>query len=313
MSSYPPVVSRLVDGFAARRPMRAKSMIITFFGDVASQHGQTVWLGSLIATMAKLGINERLVRTSVFRLVQEGWLESNRVGRRSYYRFSTFGLSEYERVTARIYDLEEPIWSRVWQLVVPVNVGEQVKDAFFRSLSWQGYRQISPGLFARPGAGGVELQTMLEEYGVRDNVLLMNADESALSSRVALREVIDTRWKLDEVAADYRSFLKRFQPLQRWLSQKSSIDTEAALIIRLLLVHEYRRLLLKDTPLPAVLLPSSWPGTKAKLTAAGIYRQVANPSVTYIMAHLEGLHGLLPEPSKQFTQRFAPQPIANAN
>ena len=129
-------------------------MIITFFGDVASQHRQTVWLGSLIATMAILGINERLVRTSVFRLVQEGWLESNRVGRRSYYRFSTFGLSEYERVTARIYDLEEPIWSRVWQLVVPVNVGEQVKDAFFRSLSWQGYRQISPGLFARPGAGG---------------------------------------------------------------------------------------------------------------------------------------------------------------
>ena len=293
--------------------MRAKSMVITFFGDVASQHGQTVWLGSLIATMAKLGINERLVRTSVFRLVQQGWLESNRVGRRSYYRFSTFGLSEYERVTARIYDLEEPIWSRVWQLVVPVNVGEQVKDAFFRSLSWQGYRQISPGLFARPGAGGVELQTMLEEYGVHDNVLLMNADESALSSRVALREVIDTRWKLGEVAADYRSFLKRFQPLQRWLNQKTAIDTEAALVIRLLLVHEYRRLLLKDTPLPAVLLPSSWPGTKAKLTAAGIYRQVANPSVTYIMAHLEGLHGLLPEPSKQFTQRFTPQPIVNAN
>jgi phenylacetic acid degradation operon negative regulatory protein len=222
-------------------------------------------------------------------------------------------LLEYERVAARIYDLDEPTWSRVWQLVVPVNLGEQVKDAFFRSLSWQGYRQITPGLFARPGAGGAELQTMLEEYSVRDNVLLMNADESVLSSRVALREVIDTRWKLDEVAADYRIFLKRFQPLQRWLSQKSSIDTEAALIIRLLLVHEYRRLLLKDTPLPAVLLPSSWPGTKAKLTAAGIYRQVANPSVTYIMAHLEGLHGLLPEPSKQFTQRFTPQPIVNAN
>jgi phenylacetic acid degradation operon negative regulatory protein len=101
--------------------------------------------------------------------------------------------------------------------------------------------------------------------------------------------------------------------LQRWLNQKTAIDTEAALVIRLLLVHEYRRLLLKDTPLPAVLLPSSWPGTKAKLTAAGIYRQVANPSVTYIMAHLEGLRGLLPEPSKQFTQRFTPQPIVNAN
>ena len=146
---------------------------------------------------------------------------------------------------------------------------------------------------------------MLEEYGVRDNVLLMNADESALSSRVALREVIDTRWKLDEVAADYRIFLKRFQPLQRWLNKKSSIDTEAALVIRLLLVHEYRRLLLKDTPLPAALLPPSWPGTKAKHTAARIYRQVANPSVTYIMAHLEGMHGLLPKSSKQFTRRFA--------
>ena len=285
--------------------MRAKSMIITFFGDVASQHGQTVWLGSLISTMALLGVNERLVRTSVFRLVQDGWLESMRVGRRSYYCFSDYGRSEYERVAARIYQVNEPAWAHVWQLVIPVNVEEKVRDIFFRSLFWQGYRQISAGLFARPGAGGDELHKMLEEFGLRDSVLLMDADESALSSHLALREVVDTSWKLDEVAESYRTFLAVFRPLQRWLDKKKVIDPEAALVIRLLLVHEYRRVLLKDTALPAALLPSSWPGTRARIVAAGIYRKVANPSLDYITSRLEGLNGVLPAPARQFGERFA--------
>lgn len=60
--------------------MRSTSLIITLFGDTVSPHGRTIWLGSLVQALAPIGVNERLVRTSVFRLVKEGWLEADRVG-----------------------------------------------------------------------------------------------------------------------------------------------------------------------------------------------------------------------------------------
>ena len=66
----------LVDEFRSRPTMRAGSLITTVFGDSIAPRGGTVWLGSLIEAMADFGISERLVRTSVFRLVKDGWLQS---------------------------------------------------------------------------------------------------------------------------------------------------------------------------------------------------------------------------------------------
>jgi phenylacetic acid degradation operon negative regulatory protein len=41
-------------------------------------------LEALIDLLAPLGINERLVRTSVFRLAREGWLKAKPIGRRAF-------------------------------------------------------------------------------------------------------------------------------------------------------------------------------------------------------------------------------------
>ena len=68
---------------AAGAAARAKSLIVTVWGDALAPHGGAVWLSGLIRLMAPFGINERLVRTSVFRLARDGWLASRQAGRRS--------------------------------------------------------------------------------------------------------------------------------------------------------------------------------------------------------------------------------------
>ena len=59
----------------------ASSLIVTVYGDAIEPHGGAVWLGSLIQLLEPIGINERLIRTSIFRLTKEGWLTAEKVGR----------------------------------------------------------------------------------------------------------------------------------------------------------------------------------------------------------------------------------------
>src|SRR5690625_2378432 len=90
-------IEELVRNFRLRRPIRATSLIISVYGDAIAPRGGTVWLGSLISALKPLGLNERLVRTSVYRLSQEGWLSSQRIGRRSYYSLTRAGWRSFER------------------------------------------------------------------------------------------------------------------------------------------------------------------------------------------------------------------------
>ena len=218
------VVKRLISDFSSRRPMRTTSLIVTLFGDVVSQHGGIIWLGSLVRALAPLGISERLVRTSVFRLVQEGWLVFDRKGRRSFYRFSDYGSHEYERAARRIYALEHTRRSGHWQLVIPLDVPEKHRERFKRSLYWQGFRNIAPGTFAKPGSSGRVLQETLQEFDVADKVVLMQADMLPYTSSSLVGNLVQDNWHLGEVAEGYRNFLAHFKPLLKLLQSSRELS-----------------------------------------------------------------------------------------
>ena len=74
---------------------RAKSLIITVYGDAVLPHGGSAWLGGLIDLMALFGMSERIVRTSVFRLCKDDWLTNTQIGRRSFYRATDSGKERF--------------------------------------------------------------------------------------------------------------------------------------------------------------------------------------------------------------------------
>lgn len=285
--------------------MRAKSLLITFFGDVVSQHGREIWLGSAATALQGLGINDRLVRTSVFRLTKEGWLEVDREGRRSFYRFSNFGSLEYQRAARRIYSARGESWQGRWQLLIPTAVDEKIREDLRRSLNWLGFRTITPGTYARPGGDLDTIKGLLDEFNIEQSVVLMDAETSSITTKKALREVVSEHWKLDELAADYADFIRLFGPLGQAISKGKKPTPEEAFQARLLLIHEYRRILLRDTPLPEDLLPNRWQGTVARQIVSSLYPSLAGPSEAYVIAELQNLQGKLPKAAGSFYQRFA--------
>ena len=112
--ALPRAIDRWIRRERSRAPLKAKSLVVTVWGDAIAPHGGAVWLSGLIRLLAPLGLNERLVRTSVYRLAREGWLEAQADGRRSLYRLTAHGLARFEHAYRRIY---APAGERLgWQL-----------------------------------------------------------------------------------------------------------------------------------------------------------------------------------------------------
>ncbi|MCS6810775.1 MAG: phenylacetic acid degradation operon negative regulatory protein PaaX, partial [Tepidimonas sp.] len=114
----PTLLLERIAAFARQDRVQAGSLIVTVFGDAVLPRGARLWLGSLIELLAPLGINERLVRTAVYRLVQEGWLTTRAHGRRTDYLLTEAGLARVDEAARQIYAARAPSWDLHWRLLV---------------------------------------------------------------------------------------------------------------------------------------------------------------------------------------------------
>lgn len=99
-------------------PISGTSLIASLYGDSLLQRGGEVWLGSVAALLEGLGFGERFVRTALFRLNKEEWLDVVRIGRRSFYRLSDKGLRLTRRAEHKIYRAGAPEWDGTWLLLL---------------------------------------------------------------------------------------------------------------------------------------------------------------------------------------------------
>jgi phenylacetic acid degradation operon negative regulatory protein len=60
-----------------------------------------------------------------------------------------------------------------------------------------------------------------------------------------------------------------------------------------LLIHEYRRILLRDPNLPDELLPASWSGLEARQLCQALYHDTLQASEAYLIETVLTLEGAL--------------------
>ena len=299
-------IEDLVADLLAHRPPRAKSLIVTIFGDAIAPHGGTVWLGSLIALLAPFHINERHVRTAVLRVSREGWLASRQIGRRSFYSLTDDGRQRFEDAHRRIYAFEPALWAGEWHIVFvgQGNLSAAERGSLKRELNWQGFGNFGAGVLAHPSADPQALRNVLNSLGVSGRVAIMLAKNNALASENAMCELVRNAWDLDSLSDAYRGFLDRFQPIGRALAAGGAADPAVSFLIRVMAIHEYRRVLLRDPRLPETLLPEAWAGAAARRLCQEIYRRAAGPAERYLKSLLKGPDGPLPDAQGYFYRRF---------
>ena len=82
------------------------------------------------------------------------------------------------------------------------------------------------------------------------------------------------------------------------------LTPERCFQIQLLLIHFYRRVVLKDPLLPEELLPAHWAGQSARQLCINIYQRVAPGALAFVSEKGETSVGELPVPGTLYYQRF---------
>jgi phenylacetic acid degradation operon negative regulatory protein len=279
---------------------------MTVFGDSIAPHGGAVWLGSLIALLSPFGISDRLVRTSVFRLAEEGWLESRREGRRSLYALTAVGLHRFEHAYRRIYARPSQQWSGTWTLVIAATdtISATERGTLRKELLWEGFSMIAPGVFARPTGNAEVLEEIFSRTGLSGKLSVCEASELNQLRTRPLSDFIEQGWELESVMKNYQHFIKQFGTLVRLFGAQAIIDPEQAFVIRTLLMHAFRRIQLHDPLLPLELLPDGWPGTAAYELCRQIYQLTYASAEQHLTTTLRREDENAPTAAPYFRQRF---------
>ena len=99
--------------------------------------------------------------------------------------------------------------------------------------------------------------------------------------------------------------MRRFRPIAEAIVEEGGeVDGQSALLTRTLLVHAYRRLVLREPQLPAALWPPSWPGEAAYEVAARCYHAVVARAEMHLAAACEASGEPLPPLEPGYGDRY---------
>lgn len=284
-------------------PPRSKSLIMTIFGDSIAPYSPGLWLTDLISLLQPFGVNERLVRTSGFRLVEEGWLQTERHGRSSRYRLTNSGSQRVQHASKRIYDPPSRSWGGQWTVLLlrSAENGAAERLQLRRELEWEGFGRLAPGMFVHPSADHPAVREVLDRLGMVNCVVLFEASTLHAIAPRSDALLVTESWPLEQVRARYEAFLQSFDALPALLG--AGANPESAFVAQTLLIHAFRRAVLHDPRLPGPLLPDDWPGHSAYELCRELYRRTFLPAREFLAQHLEAVN-LQARPPREIVARL---------
>jgi phenylacetic acid degradation operon negative regulatory protein len=280
------VLDRLIARLHGHGRPRVWSMVITVFGDAVVPRGGRIALTALQDIMGRLRVEAGALRTAMSRLAADGWVIRERNGRSSFYRLAEEGRHAFDRATRRIYAAGPPAWDGAWTVAVaPPDGAAELRE----KMEEAGFLRVEASVYLRP-----ETRNAPDPADALAGMLVIHGNSAEHP------EAMRMLWPSDEIAAAYRAFIEAHRPLLGAFRRSGSIRPLDAMAARTLLVHDWRRIVLRDPGLPLALLPRHWPGEEARTLARDVYGRLLEPSEAWL-----GENGLPPlAHPREFAGRF---------
>ena len=219
---------RAIDQLVGLGQVRVWSVIITIFGDAVVSRGGEVAASTLSALTEQMGVKPEAFRVALSRLTKDGWITRRKRGRLSFYQLSAQGAAEFGPATKRIY-ATAPGSAEGWKLVLlPSGAAEETP-----------LRGISLG--GRAYLVGPE-------------------DKTAQGFQVSGGFDVIPDWVRARVGPD--DLMQGYAALETVLADLdiANLSDRQSAALRVLVVHQWRRLVLRHADLPERFFPDGWKG-----------------------------------------------------
>jgi phenylacetic acid degradation operon negative regulatory protein len=263
--------------------LKARGVLFTLYGDYVRHFGGTIWTGSLITLMQQLGFSSGAVRTALSRICQQGWLESTRDGKLSYYGLTERGRERMEEAALRIFRSRVGAWDGQWTVVTSVSSEgkREYRERLHREMEWLGFGRLTTGTWISPNPIARDAIQHLRLQGI-EGIEVFTARHIGTSSR---SEIVSRCWDLPSIGRQYEQFIAAWQPrfnrCQLHVERGEPMSDSECFADKIWLVHQYRKFLFVDPALPSELLPREWPGSTAWQLFRDYYQLLADGAIHF--------------------------------
>lgn len=237
----------------AQGPLKTWSLIVTIFGDIAPAKEEHLDSQLLAALTAPFGVKPEALRVALHRLRKDGWLEAVKRGRRSAYHLSATGEALTRAAYAQIYRVAPVGQGSDWQI-------ELLEDA--TTAKRAGSAVVAPNILVSPA-------------GTATGALCMRAGDVPAWMRASLTSA--------ETSAEFALYTEALTELVPKLST-ARLDARQKLALRLLVLHHWRRIVLRQPEVHEALLGESWAGHKARQLTLEVFATLGRPALTELAA-----------------------------
>jgi phenylacetic acid degradation operon negative regulatory protein len=237
---------------------RVWSVIVTLFGDLAQERDDRI-SGTLLSQLtARMGIRPEAMRVALHRLRKDGWIISERTGRTSTYRLSDKGFDEGLAARGRIYasHVEMP---KNWSLAIAPPLASVERLTLDQEMLTIGALVAASGIYLMP------------DVPTSKGFLCVSGD---------LKQLPDWVYKITaprDLTTGYHVLSDIFDQLTNRFDESPPSDDLDIAALRVLIVHNWRRLVLRHAPLPAEFYPEGWIGLKCRQQVIALLKRLDRP------------------------------------
>ncbi|MGH1576635.1 PaaX family transcriptional regulator C-terminal domain-containing protein [Planktotalea sp.] len=242
---------------------RVWSFIVTIFGDLTQAQGDAISGPVLADILLPVGVRPEAMRVALHRLRNEGWLETSKRGREALHSLTPSGFEQSARASHRIYAEDHragPDW-HVLCYPPALSSEEQVRAEAF---AHQGYVAISSGVYLSNG----ELSPNAKDAFVIKGTI---GDVPQWLSKALVPDALTLGFN------DLSSALELAT-----LTSLTSEDLSAIQIatLRALIVHRWRKLILKTPNFPDRLFGPQFEGTRCRAKVVQALSALPKPMIS---------------------------------
>ncbi|MEO1425046.1 MAG: PaaX family transcriptional regulator C-terminal domain-containing protein [Pseudomonadota bacterium] len=240
-------------------PFRVWSVVITIFGDIVAPRGGAIPMSVLQRIAQSVHIEPGALRTAVSRLVKDNvWLMREKEGRNSIYRIAREERAVFAAAEKRIYASGPQVSNGQW---LTAFLSPTAPDTAVDALRDTGFLDAGNGLYLWSLTQPAPIVSIPPEATLTHGTLRLS-DEAR--DRLAPRELNE----------EFEILIARYRPLMTAIEAGGRPSQREALAARVLLIHHWRRLVLRHPDLPRDLHPPGWKGEPARDLVGRLYRRL---------------------------------------